>query len=101
MAGLDSPRKGLIGPWGHQYMHQVLPSPQMGYMDEALLWWDHWLKGIDNGLMNEPAYRVWVQDSVRPSSCNLERPGDWANESGWPSSNIEAMCLSAERQHPG
>jgi putative CocE/NonD family hydrolase len=93
MAGLDTPRKGLIGPWGHQYMHQALPGPKMGYMDEALLWWDHWLKGEDTGLMDEPAYRVWVQDSVRPNTCYQERPGYWANESGWPSSNIKTMAM--------
>lgn len=93
MAGLDTPRKGLIGPWGHQYMHQALPSPKMGYMDEALLWWDHWLKGIDNNLLDEPAYRVWVQDSVRPSACHQERPGHWANETAWPSANIQTATL--------
>ena len=38
---LDSPRKGLVGPWGHQYMHQVVPGPGMGFQDEALRWWDH------------------------------------------------------------
>jgi uncharacterized protein len=93
LAGLDTPCKGLIGPWGHQYMHQAVPAPKIGFMDEALRWWDHWLKGEDTGLMNEPAYRVWVQDSVRPSSCHQERPGYWANESGWPSSNIESATL--------
>jgi putative CocE/NonD family hydrolase len=93
MAGLYSPRKGLIGPWGHQYMHQAVPGPKMGFMDEALRWWDHWLKGEDSGLMDEPAYRVWVQDSVRPSTCHLERPGYWANEPGWPSSNDETVTL--------
>ena len=93
MTGLDSPRKGLIGPWGHQYMHQAVPGPKMGFMDEALRWWDHWLKGEDTGLMDEPAYRVWVQDSVRPSTCHLERPGHWANESGWPSSNVDTVTL--------
>ncbi len=93
LAELDSPRKGLIGPWGHQYMHQVLPGPKMGYMDEALRWWDHWLKGEDTGLMDEDAYRVWVQDSVPPSSCHQERPGYWATESGWPSPNIESVTL--------
>ncbi|MEE9157577.1 MAG: CocE/NonD family hydrolase, partial [Gammaproteobacteria bacterium] len=93
MAGLNAPCKGLIGPWGHQYMHQAMPNPKMGYMDEAMLWWDHWLKSEDTGLMNEPAYRVWVQDSVRPAACHHERPGHWANESGWPSSGIEAAIL--------
>jgi putative CocE/NonD family hydrolase len=93
MAGLDTPRKGLIGPWGHQYMHQVLPGPKMGYMDEALLWWDHWLKGKDTGLMDEPAYRTWIQDSVRPAACHQQRPGYWAMESEWPSANVEATTL--------
>ena len=93
LAGLDSPRKGLIGPWGHQYMHQAFPGPRMGFMDEALRWWDHWLKGEDSGLMDEPAYRVWVQDSVRPSTCHIERPGHWATESAWPSSNINEVSL--------
>ena len=93
LAGLTSPSKGLIGPWGHQYMHQAVPGPKVGYMDEALRWWDHWLKGDDTGLMDEPAYRVWVQDSVQPSDCHQERPGYWANEPGWPSSNIESRTL--------
>jgi len=93
VAGLDTPRKGLIGPWGHQYMHQVVPGPKMGFMDESLRWWDHWLKGEDTGLMDEPAYRVWVQDSVRPSAYHQERPGYWANESACPSSNIETVTL--------
>jgi len=93
LAGLDSPAKGLIGPWGHQYMHQAVPGPKIGYMDEALRWWDHWLKGEDTGLMDEPAYRVWVQDSVRPTDCHQERPGYWASESGWPSSNVETVTF--------
>lgn len=93
LENLDSRSKGLIGPWGHQYMHQAVPGPKMGYMDEALRWWDHWLKGKDTGVMNEPAYRVWVQDSLRPSSCHLERPGHWATEPQWPSDNIKTETL--------
>ncbi len=93
LAELDVPRKGLIGPWGHQYMHQAVPGPKMGFMDEALRWWDHWLKGENNGLMDEPAYRAWVQDSVQPTDSHLERPGYWANESEWPSSNVDNGVL--------
>ena len=90
---LDAPRKGLVGPWGHQYMHHALPGPKMGFMDETLRWWDHWLKGKDTGMMDEPSYRVWVQDSVRPSACHQERPGYWAVESEWPSANIDELVL--------
>ncbi len=93
VAGLDTPCKGLIGPWGHQYMHQVLPGPKMGFMDEALRWWDHWLKDKDTGLMDEPDYRVWVQDSIRPAVCHQVRPGYWAMEPGWPPSNGQTAVL--------
>ena len=93
LSGLNVPRKGLVGPWGHQYMHQVLPRPGMGYMDEALRWWNYWLKGIDAGIMDEPQYRAWVQDSVQPSSTYHERPGYWATESEWPSPNIGSQTF--------
>jgi uncharacterized protein len=90
---LNVPRKGMIGPWGHQYMHQAVPGPKMGFMDEALRWWDHWLKGIDTGIAEEPEYRVWMQNSIRPSSCYEERPGRWIAEPGWPSDNIDDQVL--------
>ena len=89
LAGLSSPCKAIIGPWGHQYMHQAAPGPMMGYPDEALRWWDHWLKDVDNGIMDEPAYRVWMQDSVPPRSHHPFRPGRWVCEAGWPSERIE------------
>ena len=47
-------------------------------MDDAMRWWDYWLKDIDTGIMDEPQYRVWMQDSVPPSSGFRERPGYWA-----------------------
>ena len=89
LAGLSSPCKAIIGPWGHQYMHQAAPGPMMGYPDEALRWWDHWLKDADNGIMDEPTYRVWMQDSVPPRSHHPFRPGRWVCEAGWPSERIE------------
>jgi putative CocE/NonD family hydrolase len=89
LAALNVPRRGLVGPWGHQYMHQATPEPRIGFMDEALRWWDHWLKDVDTGIMDEPQYRVWVQDSVLPSACHTERPGYWASEPQWPSNNID------------
>jgi putative CocE/NonD family hydrolase len=98
LAGLDVPRKGLIGPWGHQYMHQAVPGPKMGFMDEALRWWDYWLKDIDTGIMDEPQYRVWVQDSIRPSASHAERPGYWASEEKWPSQNVVDQKLYMNAQ---
>ncbi|MBA2780740.1 CocE/NonD family hydrolase [Billgrantia kenyensis] len=88
MQHLEVPRKGLIGPWGHKYPHQGMPGPAIGFLQEALRWWDHWLKGRDTGIMDEPMLRAWEQDSVPPDTSYEQRPGRWIGESGWPSANI-------------
>jgi putative CocE/NonD family hydrolase len=98
LAGLTAPCKALVGPWGHQYPHQAFPGPDAGFLQEALRWWDHWLKGLDNGIMDEPRYRVWMQDSVPPAPLHETRPGRWVAEPSWPSPNIESrrMALNGE-----
>ncbi len=80
LAGLKAPRKGLIGPWAHAYPQAAYPGPQIGFLQEAVRWWDYWLKGIDNGIMDEPMLRVWMQESVRPATTYETRPGRWVAE---------------------
>lgn len=88
LAGLTAPCKGLIGPWAHRYPHIASPGPSIGFLQEALRWFDHWLKGIDTGIMSEPKLRVWMQESVRPAAFHNERPGRWIGEPAWPSPRI-------------
>ena len=89
LAGLPGPRKGLVGPWAHAFPHNALPGPSIGYLQEALRWWDHWLKGIDTGIMSEPMLRVWMQDSAAPKSLHTHRSGRWIAETAWPSPRIQ------------
>jgi len=89
MAGLTVPRKGLVGPWAHLYPQDGVPGPAIGFLQEALRWWDQWLKGIDTGIAREPMLRVWQQDSVAPRTYYEERPGRWVAEALWPSPRIE------------
>ncbi len=88
LAGLDVPRKGLIGPWAHAYPHDAVPGPTIGFLQEAVRWYDHWLRGQDTGLLDEPMLRVWMQDSVAPAPNYDTRPGRWVAESAWPAPNI-------------
>ena len=88
LAGLKVPRKGLIGPWAHLYPHDGVPGPAIGFLQEALRWWDQWLKGNDTGIMAEPILRVWMQESVRPRPFHKQRPGRWVAETQWPSPRI-------------
>lgn len=86
---LDVPRKGLIGPWGHKYPHTGVPGPAIGFLQEVVRWWDHWLKGKDTGLEDEPMLRAWMQDSTPPSASYDDRPGRWIAEPSWPTPNVE------------
>ncbi len=87
---LRVPRKGLIGPWSHKYPHIAAPGPAIGFLQESLRWWDTWLKEKDRGVLQEPMFRVWMQDSVPPTSSYEVRPGRWVAEPEWPSPNIRA-----------
>jgi uncharacterized protein len=93
IANLSVPCKGLIGPWAHSFPHDARPGPAIGYLQEAVRWWDHWLKGIDTGIMDEPILRAWMQDSVPPQPQYDERPGRWIAEESWPSPRIETQRL--------
>jgi putative CocE/NonD family hydrolase len=97
MEHLNAPRKGLIGPWGHKYPHTGVPGPAIGFLQEVVRWWDHWLKGKDTGLMDEPMVRAWMQDSVPPSASYEDRPGRWVGERSWPSPDITERVLTLSR----
>ncbi|MEX2648535.1 MAG: CocE/NonD family hydrolase [Alphaproteobacteria bacterium] len=88
LAGLACPRKGLIGPWAHKYPHFADPLPRYGFLQEAVRWWDHWLKGKPTEVMAEPMLRVWMQEAVPPANHYVERPGRWVAEPSWPSPNV-------------
>jgi putative CocE/NonD family hydrolase len=93
LEGLRGPRLGIIGPWGHKFPDQGVPGPAIGFLQESLRWWDHWLKGADTGIMNEPMLRAYVQDSVPPQSHYDLRPGRWVGVRDWPSDRIAPKTL--------
>ncbi|MFP7171728.1 CocE/NonD family hydrolase [Terribacillus sp. 7520-G] len=93
LEGLKVPKKGLIGPWAHEYPEVAIPGPSIGFLQECLRWWDHWLKGHETGIMEEPMLRAWMQESVPPEVEYEERPGRWVAEMEWPSTAIGQYAL--------
>ncbi len=92
MENLNVPRKGLIGPWGHKYPHMGGPGPTVDFLNEAVRWWDHWLKGTDRGVEQDPMIRAWMKDTVSPISS--KRPGYWVAEDKWKSPDIEKKSMN-------
>ena len=93
LEGLPGPRKGLIGPWAHAWPQAGPPGPTIGFLQEMLRFFDHWLGGVDTGIMDEPMLRAYIQDSFRPASCYTERPGWWVAEPGWPAPGVAPTRL--------
>jgi hypothetical protein len=76
-----------------------VPGPAIGFLQEALRWWDQWLKGIDTGIMAEPMLRVWMQESAPPKPFHKHRPGRWVAETHWPSPRMafKRLWLNPDR----
>jgi putative CocE/NonD family hydrolase len=89
LEGLPGPRKGLIGPWGHAYPHVATPGPGIDFLAYVIRWWDHWLRDIDTGMMDEPMLTAWMQEAEPPRAQYDLRDGHWVAEATWPSAHVQ------------
>ena len=96
LESLDVPRRGLIGPWSHAWPHFAEPGPQVGFLQDALRWWDRWLKKVPNGIDEEPMLLSWMQESAPPRGHYSDRPGRWVADPSWPSPNIKPLPVQLQ-----
>lgn len=101
LANLKCPTKALVGPWAHRYPNMGLPGPAIGFLQECVRWWDHWLKAQDTGIMDEPRLRVWMQAPVPPKPQYDERPGRWVCEETWPTPRATSQIYNLNRDGLG
>lgn len=73
--------KLIIGPWNHGGIGQRKladidfgPQAQFDIDDLIIRWFDHWLKGIDNGIDRQPPVRYFVMGSAKWKSANTWPP---------------------------
>jgi len=99
LAGLKVPRLGIIGPWAHIYPQDGVPGPAIGFLQESVRWWDHWLKDRDSGIMREPMLRAYIEDWFPPEGTRTATPGRWLGEATYPSPNFKPrrLYLRADR----
>ena len=79
-----SPVKGIIGPWAHKYPHFAVPEPRIGFLQEALRWWNRWLKDAPTGVEQEPVFRTYIMQVQRPGASVTHIGGRWVGDSAWP-----------------
>jgi len=85
--------KLLIGPWPHALSAPFHSSGKLGDFDygpqsvvplqkEALHWFDYWLKGVNNGIMDEPQVRLFLMAANR-----------WMDSEEFPLSDVKQKSL--------
>ena len=90
---MKAPVKAIIGPWSHTYPHDAYTKPQIEWRHEAVRWFDHWLRGKDTGILNEPKFAVYVRRWHPPGPELDEAPGEWYWEDGWPIDRIRDQAF--------
>lgn len=98
---LKTPMKAIVGPWNHTFPHNAATGPVIEWRDQAVRWWDHWLKGRENGILNEPRLAVYMRHWYPPDLNLVEVPGEWRNESGWPDCTKRLSICSLTICSPG
>ncbi len=72
-SGVDVPHKNLlVTPPAHA------ERPFHQWHDEIIRWYDHWLKGIDTGVEDDPPVRYWIMGENK-----------WREFDGWPLPDTE------------
>jgi len=94
---LQVPQKILLGPWNHNKPDTGIPGPRIDYLPTVLRWLDHWCKGIDTGLMDEPPIVVYMQKYDRPDPLRRESSGLWRAETQWPLRNEKQRVFYLDR----
>ena len=92
VSNLKSPAKGIIGPWAHKYPHFAVPEPRIGFLQEALRWWDHWLKDAETGVQK---VRRTAPTSWTRGGPVLRSPTSAGAGSATRSGRVTAMCSGA------
>ncbi len=102
--GLAKRKKGpvrlILGPWTHgdrtlSYAGDVDFGPAAtldgnlapDFLTLRLRWFDRWLRGIDNGVTQEPAVTLFVMgggSGRRNAAGRMEHGGRWRREDDWP-----------------
>lgn len=68
---LSNPQRISIGPWTH-----TESGDNFDVTAEHLRWWDYWLKGIDNGVMQEDPVHYYVMGAPEDRA--------WRSARTWP-----------------
>jgi uncharacterized protein len=81
---VNAPRRAIVGNWVHDLPDTAYPGPNLDWLHELVRFYDHWLKGIDNGEQEEPMLAWYRHEWAAPEPFPVAWPGSWQAETAWP-----------------
>jgi predicted acyl esterase len=99
--GARGRQKLLMGPFGHGALKGDLKYGDGGSLLTALVsdlkWFDHHLKGMDNGIDKEPAVKYYQMAAARKGA--VSKKNGWRTSENWPpKSQSVSYYLTADRE---
>jgi uncharacterized protein len=83
--GARGNQKLEMGPFGHGALSGDMEYPGGGSLagsSNEMRWWDYWLKGVDNGIMDEPPVKAYMMASARKGAVSPKNR--WISFGDWP-----------------
>jgi len=96
---VKAPVKAIVGPWNHTFPHDAEPGPQIEWRDQAVRWWDYWLKNRNTGIMDEPPLAIYMRQWHAPDAKLKNVPGSWRFEPVWPPRDAANTTLYLQDAH--
>jgi putative CocE/NonD family hydrolase len=76
--GARGNQKLMMGPFGHGDLSGDLAYPGSDRLalggDQEVRWFDYWLKGVDNGIMDEPPVRYFMMAGRQEGRLFAQEP---------------------------
>ena len=94
-----APIRAIVGPWNHSFPNDADFGPRVEWRDQAIRWFDHWLKGRDTGVEHDPRLVVYMQHWHPPDPTLPEVPGEWRREDVWPPADAKSTTLFLQGNH--
>jgi len=98
LAAVKAPLKAWIGPWNHGFPNGSDYGPAVEWRDQAVRWFDYWLKGRDTGVLKDPRVVIYQQHWHPPESQAQDIPGEWRAEA-WPPAGLSPLTLYLQPEH--
>lgn len=83
---VNGPKRGLIGPWSHDFPNNSVPGPRVDFTYEAARFFDEHLKGVVQPV--EPPLTIFRREFTEPQSFRLEENGTFVTEEQWPPQRV-------------